>query len=178
MRIFEHESALWAPELIDAEVGSALRRVVRGGRKSTDRAGEALEELRRLPIHRISHERLAPFAWLLRDNVSFYDGLYVALAQLLDEPLLTFDARLARAGVDAEIEVLRSGVEALGGELLGAAAPELDLHEDVVAVALEGVEGDQGEAALGDLFLVDGLARRARRWRRRRRGPAAGPRPG
>jgi predicted nucleic acid-binding protein len=105
-RILECDTALWAPELLDAEVGSALRGAVRGRAVQAGRAGEALEELRRLPIHRISHERLAPFAWLLRDNVSFYDGLYVALAQLLDQPLLTFDLRLARSGVDAEIEVL------------------------------------------------------------------------
>ena len=37
-------------------------------------------------------------AWELRDNFSFYDALYVALALMLDEPLLTFDARLARIG--------------------------------------------------------------------------------
>lgn len=105
-RVLGEERALWAPELLDAEVGSALRRAVRQERINPDRAAEALEELRKLPIHRISHERLARFAWLLRDNVSFYDGLYVALAQLLDRPLLTFDGRLARAGVDVELEVL------------------------------------------------------------------------
>jgi predicted nucleic acid-binding protein len=100
------ERVLWAPELLDAEVGSALRGVVRRKTMDAEQAVEALGELRKLPIHRVSHERLAQFAWLLRDNVSFYDGLYVALAQLLDKPLLTFDARLARAGIDAEIEVL------------------------------------------------------------------------
>ena len=105
-RILASESALWAPELLDAEVGSALRGAVRRRAGDAARAGEALEELRRLPIHRVSHERLAQFAWLVRDNVSFYDGLYVALAQLLGQPLLTFDARLARSGVDAEIEIL------------------------------------------------------------------------
>jgi predicted nucleic acid-binding protein len=105
-RIFAAEKALWAPELLDAEVGSALRRAARQGSKDVDRAAEALGELRKLPIHRVSHERLAQFAWLLRDNVSFYDGLYVALAQLLQQPLLTFDARLARAGLDVEVEVL------------------------------------------------------------------------
>lgn len=105
-RILAGERAFWAPELLDAEVGSALRRAVRRRGGDADRAAEALEELRKLPIHRVSHERLAQFAWLLRDNVSFYDGLYVALAQLLDQPLLTFDRRLARAGVDVAIEVL------------------------------------------------------------------------
>jgi predicted nucleic acid-binding protein len=105
-RVLGEERALWAPELLDAEVGSALRRAVHQKRIDADRAAEALEELRKLPIHRISHERLARFAWLLRDNISFYDGLYVALAQLLDRPLLTFDARLARAGAEVEVEVL------------------------------------------------------------------------
>jgi len=105
-RLLGEQRAFWAPELLDAEVGSALRRAVRRKSIDADQAAEALGELRTLPIHRVSHERLAQFAWLLRDNVSFYDGLYVALAQLLDKPLLTFDARLARAGIDAEIEVL------------------------------------------------------------------------
>jgi predicted nucleic acid-binding protein len=105
-RLLGSQKAFWAPELLDAEVGSALRRAVRCRSIHADRAAEALGELRKLPIHRVSHERLAQFAWLLRDNVSFYDGLYVSLAQLLEKPLLTFDARLARAGVDVEIEVL------------------------------------------------------------------------
>ena len=104
-RIFGAEKALWAPELLDAEVGSVMRRAVRQG-KDADQAVQSLGELRRLPIHRVSHERLAQFAWLLRDNVSFYDGLYVALAQLMEQPLWTFDRRLARTGVDVEVEVL------------------------------------------------------------------------
>jgi predicted nucleic acid-binding protein len=104
-RIFGAEKALWAPELLDAEVGSALRRAVRRG-KDADQAAQSLGELSKLPIHRVSHERLTQFAWLLRDNVSFYDGIYVALAQLLEQPLWTFDRRLARTGVDVEIEVL------------------------------------------------------------------------
>lgn len=105
-RILAGEKAFWAPDLLDAEVGSALRGVVRRQTEDADRAAEALGELQALPIHRVSHERLAQFAWLLRDNVSFYDGLYVALAQLLEQPLLTFDRRLARAGLDVEVEVL------------------------------------------------------------------------
>jgi predicted nucleic acid-binding protein len=105
-RILSEEKALWAPELLDAEVGSALRGKVRRQTIDAGQAAEALGELGRLPVHRVSHERLVQFAWRLRDNVSFYDGLYVALAQLLEQPLLTLDSRLARAGVNAEIEVL------------------------------------------------------------------------
>jgi len=97
---------LWTPYLVDAEVGHALRRAVRREVLDADEAGDALWELDELPLRRISHEPLVHYAWALRDNVTFYDGLYVALAEMLDEPLITFDARLARAGVQAEIEVL------------------------------------------------------------------------
>lgn len=105
-RIRRDEHALWAPHLIDAEVGHALRRYVRMGEMDAEVAGEALWEIDELPVRRVEHELLVHVAWSLRDNVSFYDGLYVALAQMLEEPLITLDARLARAGVAAEIEVL------------------------------------------------------------------------
>jgi predicted nucleic acid-binding protein len=105
-RLEAEEHTLWAPHLIDAEVGQALRRHVRQGRMSADVAREALWEIDELPVRRVEHELLVHVAWVLRENVSFYDGLYVALAMMLDEPLLTFDARLARAGLDAQIEVL------------------------------------------------------------------------
>jgi predicted nucleic acid-binding protein len=105
-RLEAEEHTLWAPHLIDAEIGQALRRHVRQGRMDADTAGEAIWQIDELPIRRIEHELLVHVAWGMRDNLSFYDGLYVALALMLDEPLLTFDARLARAGVDAPIEVL------------------------------------------------------------------------
>jgi predicted nucleic acid-binding protein len=105
-RLASEEHILWAPHLIDAEVGQALRRAVRLGRMETEEAGEALWQIEELPVERVEHESLVHVAWDLRDNFSFYDGLYVALALMLDEPLLTFDARLARSGIDLPIEVL------------------------------------------------------------------------
>jgi predicted nucleic acid-binding protein len=105
-RLAAEEYALWAPQLLDAEVGQALRRYVRSGELDPDFAGEHLWRLDRLPVERVEHELLIHVAWGLRDRISFYDALYVALAQMLDEPLLTLDARLARAGLEAEIEVL------------------------------------------------------------------------
>jgi predicted nucleic acid-binding protein len=46
-------------------------------------------------------------AWGLRTNLSFYDALYVALAELLAMPLLTLDRRLAGVpGMRTEIQVL------------------------------------------------------------------------
>ena len=105
-RLDAEEYALWAPHLIDAEVGHALRRSVRLGKLTADAAGRALWEVDLVPVERVEHELLVHVAWGLRDNFSFYDALYVALALMLDEPLLTFDARLARTGADVPIEVL------------------------------------------------------------------------
>src|SRR5690349_19996410 len=105
-KLSDEEQTLWGPHVIDAEVGRSLRRSVYLGELSADAAGRALWEVDVLPLERIEHELLIHVAWGLRDNFSFYDALYVALALMLDEPLLTFDARLARTGLDLPIEVL------------------------------------------------------------------------
>ena len=105
-RLDAEEHTLWAPHLIDAEIGHALRRSVLLGEVSAEAAGRALWEVDQLPVERVEHEDLIHVAWGLRDNFSFYDGLYVALALMLDDPLITFDARLARTGLDLPIEVL------------------------------------------------------------------------
>lgn len=105
-RLGAEEHILWAPHLIDAEVGHALRRQVYLGQIDADAAGDAIWEINDLPLRRVEHENLLHVAWDLRDNFSYYDALYVALALVLDEPLLTFDSRLTRSGVDLPIEVL------------------------------------------------------------------------
>ncbi len=105
-RLAAEEHSLWAPHLVDAEVGQALRRAVRLGKMGAEEAGEAIWQIEELTIRRVEHELLVHVAWDLRDNFSFYDGLYLALALMLDEPLLTFDARLGRAAADLPVEVL------------------------------------------------------------------------
>jgi len=106
-RLLADRAGLWAPHLVDAEVGHALRRGVRRGQIGASAAAGALDDLIAMPLRRVRHRELIPRAWELRENVSFYDALYVSLAELLGQSLLTFDARLAAAdGVRAEIEVL------------------------------------------------------------------------
>ncbi len=108
-RLVADRAGLWAPHLVDAEVGHALRRGARKGEIGADAVRDALDELVAMPLRRVRHRELIPRAWELRGNVSFYDALYVSLAELLEQPLLTFDGRLARAGgIRAEIEVLPS----------------------------------------------------------------------
>jgi predicted nucleic acid-binding protein len=54
---------------------------------------------------RYSHASLAGRIWKLRHDLTAYDAAYVALAEALDSPLVTMDARLAQApGHDATME--------------------------------------------------------------------------
>jgi len=67
----------------------------------------ARSDLRRLPVERVSHRLLMERCWELRDNVTVYDAVYVALAELLDAPLVTADGKLAKApGIRCDVEVL------------------------------------------------------------------------
>jgi predicted nucleic acid-binding protein len=95
-----HGYELHAPQLLDIEVLSALRRVVAAGDASPARAGEAVADLLDLRVERYPHEILVPRIWELRSNFSAYDAAYLALAEALADdgaPLLTADARFARA---------------------------------------------------------------------------------
>lgn len=95
---------LLAPEVVDLEVASAVRRARRAGRIGAGRAMQALAELAFLPISRVSHTMLLDRIWSLRDNLTVYDAAYVALAGLMEAPLYTRDARLARApGLACEV---------------------------------------------------------------------------
>lgn len=86
-----------APHLIDAEVAQVLRRLERAGTLPSPRALEALADFRAVRIVRHGHEPLLDRVWGLRDNLSAYDALYVALAEGLGAPLLTMDGAIARA---------------------------------------------------------------------------------
>lgn len=99
--------ALWAPHLVDAEVGHVLRRAVLAGELRPAVASAALEDLAELPLRRVAHVGFLERAWAMRRNLTFYDALYVALAERLEVPLITFDSRLEGAsGHKAVVEVL------------------------------------------------------------------------
>ena len=99
---------LSAPEIVDLEVASVLRRQLRAGAVDLRRADFALADLAALPLRRASHKPLLTRCWELRDNITPYDAAYVALAEALEAPLVTGDERLARAtGPRCRIEVLR-----------------------------------------------------------------------
>ncbi len=86
-----------APHLIDAETGNVLRRQVLAGDLPPSDAKTLLNHAATLVDWRYeTSDALRGAAWELRD-ISFYDGLYVSLARALELPLLTADAKLARA---------------------------------------------------------------------------------
>ena len=96
-----------APELLDVEVTAAWRRHEAAGRLDSRRAALARSDLRDLPVERVSHRLLMERCWELRANVTVYDAVYVALAELLDAPLVTADRKLANApGIRCQVEVV------------------------------------------------------------------------
>jgi predicted nucleic acid-binding protein len=88
---------LHAPHLLDSEVASALRRRVLARQLSEADGWNALDALRRLGLTRYPAYTMAGRVWELRENLSAYDGTYIALAEALGCDLLTADARIARA---------------------------------------------------------------------------------
>lgn len=107
-RIEAPAETLHAPHLVDLEVAQVLQRFQREGDIDQARGREALEVMRELDLTRYPHDVLLPRIWQLRDAVTAYDAAYLALAEALAAPLLTADAKLARARGH------RAGVELVG----------------------------------------------------------------
>jgi predicted nucleic acid-binding protein len=106
-RLFRNRDEFHSPHLADVEVTQGLRRLVRAGEVSPDRAAEAIADLADLDLHRHPHLDLLTRAWKLRENLTAYDAVYVALAEALDATIVTCDAPLAKApGHRAQIEVI------------------------------------------------------------------------
>jgi predicted nucleic acid-binding protein len=88
---------LAAPDLVDVETTSVLRRRWLAGTLNDERFAQAIDDLEELPLARFPTLGLMHRAFELRANVSPYDACYVALAEALDWPLCTADRRLAHA---------------------------------------------------------------------------------
>jgi predicted nucleic acid-binding protein len=95
------------PELADVETMSALRRRWLSGELDSARFESAIEYLTALPVMRHSALPLLPRVFALRENLTSYDATYAALAEALDCPLVTADARLARSpGIRCEVQLV------------------------------------------------------------------------
>lgn len=92
-----HGCTLVAPELLFVEVAELLRTMRQRGELSDAEASMAFAELMELPIEPWPFEPIAQRVWALRHGFACADAVFLALAQLLDVPLVTRDARLALA---------------------------------------------------------------------------------
>jgi len=107
-RLLRGAEEFHVPHLLDVEVTQALRRMVRTREVSIERAEEALADLSDLDLRRHPHVDLLARVWELRDNLTSYDAVYVALAEAIASPLVTCDGPLGTApGHTARIEVVR-----------------------------------------------------------------------
>lgn len=88
---------LAAPELLDVEILSVLRRAVLKKRLEEKRALSAIEDLVGWDVERIPHTLLINDAWQYRHNITAYDAFYVSAARMYDAPLLTADGPLSKA---------------------------------------------------------------------------------
>jgi predicted nucleic acid-binding protein len=106
---FARDPALHAPALLDAEVVSAVRGLVLtskiDSRITFARAERMLVRYGELPVQRHPMQPLQGRVLRLRHNLTAYDAFYVALAETLGMPLLTDDAKFAKAaGHSAVVE--------------------------------------------------------------------------
>jgi predicted nucleic acid-binding protein len=102
-----NEPAVSLPDLADVETASVLRKRWLADDLDARRFAAAIEDLAALPFPRYPALPFLRRAYELRENLTPYDAVYVALAEALGCTLVTADRRLARApGVGCAIEVI------------------------------------------------------------------------
>lgn len=89
--------SIHAPDLIDVEIASLLRKAVIRHHRSPASAEAQLAAWLDNAVVRHAHRPLIRDVWALRDAITPYDATYVVLARGLGVPLVTRDRRLARA---------------------------------------------------------------------------------
>jgi predicted nucleic acid-binding protein len=107
-RLSAHDAVFQVPSIFDAEVLSALRGLVRGGKFDHAAAADLVVDLMVFPVDRWHMAPLLPRMWELRDHLTPYDAAYVALAELTGTVLVTGDERIAAApGARCGIQIIK-----------------------------------------------------------------------
>lgn len=95
-----------APHLLDVEVLSVIRGLLLGDKLDPAVAEEARRDHFAFAISRYEVAPLADRIWQLRHQYTSYDAASLALAEALDAPLYTCDAKLDSGGHRAEVHLL------------------------------------------------------------------------
>jgi len=105
-RMFAPDEMVYAPELLYVEVTQSLKRSVLLRHMAAVRAEQAIADLLDLQVNHFPHALVLNRVWELRNSLSAYDAMYVAIAETLEAPLLTCDGGIASAhGHRARIEL-------------------------------------------------------------------------
>lgn len=86
-----------APDVVKAEVASAIRRLDLHDAIPTRTARFAIDRIRRMSVVNHSIEPYLSRIWELRANLTVYDAWYVAVAERIETTLVTADQRMASA---------------------------------------------------------------------------------
>ncbi|CAB4662299.1 unannotated protein [freshwater metagenome] len=107
-RLFLNQaSQIVSPDCLYSEVMAALRKMWLRKAISDGVFLQAVNDVQLMRIYIVDTPQLLGRAYELRHNVGAYDAMYVALAEVLQCPLITTDVRLSNAaGVRCEIELL------------------------------------------------------------------------
>ncbi len=99
LRLLTEERELLVPDLVWSEVGNILWKKWQQGQLQDEDAPAILHDLGRLGLAVRSARELAADAWSLATRLrrTFYDSLYLALAESEACPLVTADRRLFNA---------------------------------------------------------------------------------
>ena len=99
LRLLDDERELLVPDLVWSEVGNILWKKWQKDQLTAEQPPAILQDFGQLGLVIHSSQKLAPTAWSLAARLkrSFYDSMYLALAETQACPLVTADRRLFNA---------------------------------------------------------------------------------
>jgi predicted nucleic acid-binding protein len=108
-QIIRAEGPVQAPDVLVFETLAVLRREWLRGELDDRRAAGAVTDLGAVPMDLVPTLPLRARAWELRSNLTAADGLFLALAERLREPLATKDRALAAAAEQLGVATVMLG---------------------------------------------------------------------
>lgn len=100
------EGDIHAPHLLDVEVASVLRGLELARVIAPERTQQALDDYWSFTIARHEFEPLGGRVWELRHQFTAYDASYMALAEILECPLVTCDRKVRTTGHRADVRLM------------------------------------------------------------------------